>query len=187
MRVPPSGVRPTQDQLRQAVFSALGPAVPGARVLDCFAGTGAYGLEALSRGAAEVCWIERDARVLRTLKSNVVSLCGADHPTSRVLAGDVFQAGMLDRAGAGFDLVFADPPYGPGEEERMGGRFLELMTGPVLRPGGWVVWESPAAVAPPASPPGWQLVRDRRAGGSAWRLYGKPDENASGLPDPPAL
>jgi 16S rRNA (guanine966-N2)-methyltransferase len=174
LRVPRSGVRPTQDQLRQAVFSAIGPAVADARVLDCFAGTGAYGLDALSRGAAEVCWIERAAGALRTLKENVAALCGTAHPTSRVLAGDVFQPGMLDRAGTDFDLVFADPPYGPGEEERMGDRFLKLMTGPVLRPGGWVVWESPAAVAPPPPPPGWRLVRDRRVGGSAWRLYGKP-------------
>jgi len=76
LRVPRGDVRPAQDRVRLAVFSSLADRVPGARVLDLFAGTGAYGLEALSRGAAAATWVENDRRVLAVLRENVEALCG---------------------------------------------------------------------------------------------------------------
>ena len=175
LQVPRAGVRPAQDQLRQAIFSSLGAAVTGARVLDLFAGTGAYGLEALSRGAESACWIERDSRTLALLKTNARTLLGdADLARrARFIAGDALAPAVLSRAGEGFDLVFADPPYEAAEEGEWEQLMLQHLSGPVLKPGGWLVWESSGRSSVPELPSGWTLVRDRRRGNTAWRLYGK--------------
>jgi 16S rRNA (guanine966-N2)-methyltransferase len=97
--------RPMTDRVREGVFSALGSMVDGAVVLDLFAGTGAIGLEALSRGAATVVFVERSRRALRVLRSNIdaVGLGG------EVAAGDVDR--YLESPGRDFDLAFVDPPY----------------------------------------------------------------------------
>jgi len=103
-------LRPATDRMREAVFSSLGPLVEGARVLDLFAGTGAYGLEALSRGAAQVVCVEQQRQAVTALERNKVVVAkslGLGKPPVRVIAGDVFGAPL----GGGFDLVFADPPY----------------------------------------------------------------------------
>lgn len=175
LQVPRAGVRPAQDQLRQAIFSSLGAAVSGARVLDLFAGTGAYGLEALSRGAESACWIERDSKTLALLKANVHALLGAAGPSPRakVISGSALDPEVLSRAGEGFELVFADPPYEAAEDGGWELHTLRNLSGPVLRPGGWLVWESAARSPVPETPQGWSLVRDRRRGSTAWRLYGK--------------
>ena len=175
LQVPRTGVRPAQDQLRQAIFSSLGAAVTGARVLDLFAGTGAYGLDALSRGAESACWIERDSRTLALLKTNARTLLGdADLARrARFIAGDALAPAVLSRAGEGFDLVFADPPYETAEQGEWERQMLQHLSGPALKPGGWLVWESAARSCVPELPPGWTLVRDRRRGNTAWRLYGK--------------
>ncbi len=115
------GTRPTTDRVREAWFSVLAPELPGARVLDLFAGSGALGLEALSRGAASAVLVERSSRALRTLRENV-ALLGAEEE-AEVVRGDAL--GYLDglepeepdreEAGAApFDLALADPPYGRG-------------------------------------------------------------------------
>jgi 16S rRNA (guanine966-N2)-methyltransferase len=103
--------RPTADRVRVTLFDVLGPAVAGARVLDLFAGTGAVGIEALSRGAARVVLVERDQSALRALRANLATL-GASRAAARVMAGDVLQ--LLPELGAQegpFDFVFVDPPY----------------------------------------------------------------------------
>ena len=103
--------RPTADRVRVTLFDVLGPTVAGARVLDLFAGTGAVGIEALSRGAARVVLVERDQAALRALRANLAAL-GAPRAAARVLAGDVLR--VLPELGAQegpFDLVFIDPPY----------------------------------------------------------------------------
>src|SRR3954465_7399669 len=99
--------RPTSDRVREALFSILGP-LDGARVLDLFAGSGALGLEALSRGAAAATFVERERLALRALRDNVADL-GAD---AEVVAADarVFLRAARER-GAQYDLVFLDPPY----------------------------------------------------------------------------
>ena len=104
-------IRPTADRVRVTLFDVLGPAVAGARVLDLFAGTGAVGIEALSRGAARVVLVERDQSALRALRANLTAL-GAPRAAARVMAGDVLR--LLPELGAQegpFDLVFIDPPY----------------------------------------------------------------------------
>jgi 16S rRNA (guanine966-N2)-methyltransferase len=102
--------RPTADQVRIALLDTLMPWLPEARVLDLFAGAGGVGLEALSRGAAHVTFVERDARAVRALRANVTTL-GVER-AARVVRDDVLRAlGTLRRAGEGFDVVFLDPPY----------------------------------------------------------------------------
>jgi 16S rRNA (guanine966-N2)-methyltransferase len=110
--------------VRETLFDVLGPAVAGARVLDLFAGTGAVGIEALSRGAARVVLVERDQSALRALRANLAAL-GASRAAARVMAGDVLQ--VLPEIGAQegpFDFVFVDPPYATA----LAGRTLEALT-----------------------------------------------------------
>jgi 16S rRNA (guanine966-N2)-methyltransferase len=113
-------VRPTTDRVREAWMSAVGPELPGARVLDLFAGSGALGLEALSRGASEVVFVERARDALVALRANV-SVLGADEEVT-IVNDDVFR--FLDRRPAPFDVAFADPPYGTGDAVELVERFL---------------------------------------------------------------
>jgi 16S rRNA (guanine966-N2)-methyltransferase len=124
----PKGLRtrPTSDLLRQAIFNVVGARIQGAHVLDLFAGTGALGLEALSRGAAEATFVERDPRALTSLRTNLAGLGAAAR--ARVVTQNALVAlGALARAGERFDCVFLDPPYA-GEDAL---RCVE-----VLAPGG---------------------------------------------------
>jgi 16S rRNA (guanine966-N2)-methyltransferase len=101
-------------------MAAAGPDIPGARVVDLFAGSGALGLEALSRGADEVVLVERARDALRTLRENVASLDAGSEVT--IVGDDVFR--FLDRTDLPFDLAFADPPYGTGDARALVERFL---------------------------------------------------------------
>jgi 16S rRNA (guanine(966)-N(2))-methyltransferase RsmD len=107
---PRSGaVRPTTDGLRETLFNILGTRVPDARVLDGYAGTGGIGLEAISRGAAGVTFVERDRRVIAVLRRNVEA-CGAD-ARSTIVCADFLEARAGQAARGPFDIVFVDPPY----------------------------------------------------------------------------
>jgi 16S rRNA (guanine(966)-N(2))-methyltransferase RsmD len=103
------GVRPTSDRLRETLFNILGARVRGARVLDAYAGTGGVGLEAVSRGAAGVTFVERDRRTTALLRDNIAA-CGVEALCAVVCAD--FLDDRASRAAAGpFDIVFVDPPY----------------------------------------------------------------------------
>lgn len=106
--------RPTADRVKEAWFSSLQPQLPGAHVLDLFAGSGQLGLEALSRGAASVTFVERDRRALQALRANVAAV---DLPGARVVAAEVATALRATLDDAPFDLVVADPPYGMADAE----------------------------------------------------------------------
>lgn len=107
-----TGLRPTSDKLRETLFNILGPSIRGARVLDGYAGTGAVGIEALSRGAAHVTFVEQDPRAIGLMESNL-RLCG---PGERYAIIRAWFAGAGQRLGeAAFDVVFLDPPYGASE------------------------------------------------------------------------
>jgi len=108
--VPPSGTRPTSDRVREALFSALqaGPGLAGAAVLDLCAGSGALGIEALSRGAEYALFVESDRRAAGTLRANLADLGLAGVATLRVASAGAVLAGPAPRA---FDLVLIDPPY----------------------------------------------------------------------------
>jgi len=148
--------RPTADRMRETLFDVLGPAVAGARVLDLFAGTGAVGIEALSRGAARVVLVERDQSALRVLRANLAVL-GASRAAARVMAGDVLD--VLPELGAQegpFDFVFLDPPYATA----LAGRTLEaLAAARVCRDGTEVVVQHSTRTVLPAVP---GLVAHRR-------------------------
>ena len=115
LAVPPSGTRPTSDRVREALFSALAhdPGLDGAAVLDLCAGSGALGLEALSRGAAHVLLVESDRRAAAVLRRNVAAV---DLPGAQVRAAPAAAvlAGQADRA---FDLLLVDPPYATPDTE----------------------------------------------------------------------
>lgn len=115
--------RPTSDRIREAWMSSLAPRIPGARVLDLFAGSGALGLECLSRGAEEAVFVERSRGALRTLRANIRTLEAEE--SGRVIQGDAlaFVEGLEPHA---FDLALADPPYDRGYGARVAQQFLRV-------------------------------------------------------------
>ena len=106
------GLRPTSDRLRETVFNVLAPQIEGARVLDVYAGTGAVGIEALSRGAAHVTFVEQDSRAARLIETNLAR-CGVTERYAIIRAG--FAGAARGLVGEQPDIIFLDPPYGPAE------------------------------------------------------------------------
>jgi 16S rRNA (guanine(966)-N(2))-methyltransferase RsmD len=106
------GVRPTSDKLRETLFNVLSPRIAGALVLDGYAGTGAVGIEALSRGAAHVTFVERDPRAAALIAANL-GLCGVRDRYAIIRAR--FAGTERPPGGGAFDVIFLDPPYGAGE------------------------------------------------------------------------
>jgi 16S rRNA (guanine966-N2)-methyltransferase len=158
--------------------------IGGARFLDLFAGSGAVGLEAWSRGAERVVWVEGDGGVFRILKGNVTDLCGADagRETLRCVRADVL--GFVGSAADKFDVIFADPPYDK-RRVRTGESIAERLLAAVLRRGllaenGILILEQ-GADEPVPDAQGWQMIRDRRYGGSSLRFFvagGEADDSA---------
>lgn len=163
----PKGVvtRPTGDRVREAVFSIVG-SVEGARVLDLFAGSGALGLEALSRGAAHADFVERDARACRVLAQNVEKLGLGEG--AEIVRRDAVQA-LRDaaRSGRRYDLVLADAPY--EEWGALEARLGQLLAA-VVADGGLVVVETAAGVEP-ALP--LDLVTTRRYGSARITVFSR--------------
>ncbi|UCF78895.1 MAG: 16S rRNA (guanine(966)-N(2))-methyltransferase RsmD [Candidatus Eiseniibacteriota bacterium] len=126
--------RPTSSKVREAIFNLLGVHIEGARVLDLFAGSGALGIEALSRGACSALFVDSSALARRTIKKNLSAL---ELPSrGRVLGGGTKSVlGSLSRKGERFDIVFVDPPYGGGMAEET----LEAVSAGGLLTGGGVV------------------------------------------------
>ncbi|GAW33019.1 ribosomal RNA small subunit methyltransferase D [Roseovarius sp. A-2] len=157
-------LRPTSDRVRESLFNVLaggyGDPVTGAHVLDIFAGTGALGLEALSRGAERASFIESGRKALSLLRQNI-GLCRAE-AVCRVVAQDARKPGVSPTAP--HDLVFLDPPYGKG--------LGEVALAAALA-GGWVseaaliVWEESAAITPPE---GMHVIEERRYGDTVIRF-----------------
>jgi 16S rRNA (guanine966-N2)-methyltransferase len=162
--------RPTSDRVREALFSMLGP-IDGASVLDLFAGTGALGIEALSRGAANVLFVERDAAAVAALKGNLERLELAE-PLARVRVGEALVAlRSARRAGETYDLVFVDPPY---DQLRDSERELSALLPTVLGAGARVVVESDRR-APAELPLG--VVRRKRYGDTTITIHRTEDED----------
>jgi 16S rRNA (guanine966-N2)-methyltransferase len=149
-------LRPTTDRVRESLFSILNhhDVMGGARVLDVFAGTGALGFEALSRGAETVCFIENGRAALRLLSENQRKLRVEDETS--ILRRDALRPGLWSEAP--FDLIFLDPPYGQG----MGQTALQrLREGCWIADGAMVVWEENALMG---SPEGFDKIDARRYG-----------------------
>lgn len=159
-------VRPTQDMVREALFSMLMADVPGARFLDLFAGTGSVGIEAMSRGASEVYWIEGDRGVAKTTLRNVSEIVGSD-AEFRVVCSDVMRWIKSVGRNMAFDIVFADPPYADAKQDGCDGGLVALADalakGDVIARDGLLITEMPIA-APVISLEGWRLLRDRTYG-----------------------
>jgi 16S rRNA (guanine966-N2)-methyltransferase len=153
--------RPTADRVKEALFSSLQPRLAGARVLDLYAGAGGLGLEALSRGASAVTFVESDRRALRSLRANieVVALPGAE-----VVGLDVGRALTSDVLVGPFDLVLLDPPYRLSDEEL--GEVLVALA-PLLAPGAHVVVERDRRAGTPRWPAGLLPAEPRRYGDTA--------------------
>jgi 16S rRNA (guanine966-N2)-methyltransferase len=156
------GLRPTSDKLRETLFNILAARMDGARVLDLFSGTGAVGLEALSRGAAHVLAIDADRRALALAQRNATT-CGATADYT-IRSGDVLVELVRLAPPAVFDLIFLDPPYA---YTRVGE--VLVAAAPHLRFDGLVVLERATRVAPDI-PETFERVRDVRSGESSLTL-----------------
>jgi len=193
LKVPKSdAIRPTQDRVREALFSILQFEVPGADFLDLFAGSGAVGLEALSRGAKSATFVETSRRHAAVLRENLAMLLGsrcsgeagsssdsrsASASRAAVVTADCYRW-LSTYVGPGFSIGFADPPYALGEEKGYASVLATLAERGVIRPGGVFVAEM-TAVQKAEETPGWELVRDRTYGKTRlclWRREGLQDQ-----------
>lgn len=159
---PPEAVRPTMDRVRAAIFSSLGDAVPGARVLDLFAGSGAMGIEALSRGAASAVFVDANPRCAACVKTNL-RRTGLDGSVQTMDAMKFLEL----YASAQFDLIFADPPYAKQPDDRdFASELLRLPAlAAALPAGGTLILERLSGAKDPADCV-LSLVRARRYGES---------------------
>ena len=178
-------VRPTQDRVREALFSMLQNDIRGARFLDLFAGSGSVGLEALSRGAAEVAFVEQAPRSLASLAQNIAML--KVEARCRTIRADVYAwlsaangpngpnalnapNGLNAINGLGFDIAYADPPYAVGAEHGYATVLTRLAEGGFVKPDGLFIAEMASEQAPDNAP-AWELCRDRTYGQTRLAIY----------------
>ena len=161
LAVPKRGVRPTMDRVKAAIFSSLGDAVAGARVLDLFAGSGALGIEALSRGASSVVFVEEDPQSVDIIEGNL----GKTKLAGRVRQQDAFDFLRHSSTAETFQIIFADPPY---EKTKHGERYTEkLLTNEALprlleSSGVFVLEKRPNETLPKMK--FWRMIRQRTYG-----------------------
>ena len=155
---PTASLRPTPDRVRETLFNWLGQRLDGLACLDLFAGSGALGFEALSRGAERVVMVERDRATARALRDNARKL---DAKGAHVVESDALA--YVARAGETFDVVFIDPPYATD----LARRALDLLA-PRVAPGGRVYVESGEPLDAGA---GWRALREDRAGAVRYALF----------------
>lgn len=159
-----SGVRPTSSKVKDALFNSLGPRLAGARVLDLFAGTGRLGIEALSRGAGEAIFVERDPRNAALIRRNLTA--GGFRAQVR-RANALTEVAALGAEGRQFDLILLDPPYGRGLQaealRRLAGAAILAADGLAIAEGHWR--DDPGEVA------GLELVRAVRYGETALWVF----------------
>jgi 16S rRNA (guanine966-N2)-methyltransferase len=163
LRFPPRDeIRPTPDRVRETLFNWLAPRVPGARCLDLFAGSGALGLEALSRGAARVTFVERDAIAVRELRARLAEW-GANGAIVEHSDALRFLAGSAEP----FDIVFLDPPFA---STLLGDSCRLLEERHWLSAGALVYVETDAHTGLPPLPQTWQVSKTRQAGAVGYHL-----------------
>ena len=161
LAAPKRGVRPTMDRVKAAIFSSLGDTVIGARVLDLFAGSGALGIEALSRGAASVLFVEEDRQSIAAIKKNLAKV----NLTGRIRQENVFDFLRRSAGMENFQIIFADPPY---EQTKPGERYTEKLLSNEVLPqlldsdGVFVLEKRPNELIPAINL--WDVVRARKYG-----------------------
>lgn len=157
------GLRPTSERIRETLFNWLAPRIAGARCLDLYAGTGALGLEALSRGAGAVVFVERNRAAAAALERNAARL---DATNATIVAGDAL-AYLRSPRGGPFDIVFLDPPF---SENALADLCRLLAESALLAPGALVYLEDERSRPPVPLPAGWRTFRDRHAGNVRYSL-----------------
>lgn len=162
--LPTEGLRPTPDRVRETLFNWLAPIVHGGRCLDLFAGSGALGLEALSRGAASCDFVDTTATALRQIEHHLTVLAATSAGHCHGQSADTF----LAAAKGSYDIVFMDPPFGQGLLGPCAGALAER---DLLARDGLVYIETAVDEALPELPASWSLHREKFAGGVAYRLY----------------
>ena len=158
---PEPGLRPTPNRVRETLFNWLHPVIHGTRCLDLYAGSGALGVEAASRGAATVVLVDRDPQVVRTLREQLQMLA-ADQV--RVVQADV--GNYLSGTPETFDIVFLDPPF---RENLLPAAIRQLESGGWLAPEAWIYVEAEQGWVPEL-PDNWELYRSKRAGQVGYHL-----------------
>jgi 16S rRNA (guanine966-N2)-methyltransferase len=162
-----AGLRPTTDRVRETLFNWLAPQLPGARCADLFAGSGALGLEALSRGAAHCDFVDRSERASSAISKHLHTLGATDAADCYAMTAERF----LERCSASYDLVFVDPPFGADLLEST----CDLLdTGERLAPGAMIYLETAAQDGPVTLPQRWMPHRQKVMGGVLSRLYTLP-------------
>jgi 16S rRNA (guanine966-N2)-methyltransferase len=166
LRFPQSAaIRPTPDRVRETLFNWLAAATPGARCLDLFAGSGALGLEALSRGAAHVTFVEQDEAAARELRARLAEWGAGD---AHVVRGDAVR--YLGGTARPFDIVFLDPPFASDLLARAAALLEERQW---LRGGALIYLECAAREGLPALPQGWQTLKAKQAGEVGYYLFAR--------------
>jgi 16S rRNA (guanine966-N2)-methyltransferase len=164
LRFPASApIRPTPDRVRETLFNWLAAHVPGARCLDLFAGSGALGLEALSRGAAHVTFIERDPAAAQELRTRLTDW---DAPSALVKQMDALD--FLKQKSEAFDIAFLDPPF---DSDLLASAARLLNAGQSLAPGAFVYIEHPSREGTIPLPANWTRARTKQAGEVGYDLW----------------
>lgn len=158
-----SGVRPTGDRIRETLFNWLQAVTPGARCLDLFAGSGALGLEALSRGAGEVVFVERSNRLASALRNTLKTLAAEDR--AQVIAAEA--ARYLAHCRTRFDIVFLDPPFATDMLDEL---CATLEQQGLLNEAAYIYIETPKSGTPPLLPSNWSVTRAKIAGQVSYQL-----------------
>jgi 16S rRNA (guanine966-N2)-methyltransferase len=166
------GLRPTPDRIRETLFNWLAPHIAGARVLDLFAGSGALGLEAASRGAASVTLVEQHRLALAALRELLQRLA---LPQVQLLPGDALD--FLARDGSQYDLILLDPPFA---SDLLPAAIAAIVRHQRLAPGGFCYVEQPRSMPMPALPEGWTAHRSGRAGEVGYHLLHGPQRDLPG-------
>jgi 16S rRNA (guanine966-N2)-methyltransferase len=161
----PAGARPAAERVRQAVFASLGARIEGARVLDLYCGSGAYALEALSRGAAGAVGVDTGVAAVAAARANAKA-AGLDGAATFLRRDALAFSGTEARRRGPFDVVFADPPYAQDVASALLGRLA-----PALAPHAVVVVERRFAAGEPPDTAGYVLVADRRYGDTRVSVY----------------
>jgi len=157
------GLRPTSERIRETLFNWLTPRLAGARCLDLFAGTGALGLEALSRGAAETVFVEKSRQAVRTLRDNIAALQSTAATVHHADATEFLQS----VADGKFDIVFLDPPFAADILDDL---CRLLATTPILANGARIYLEEDRAKPDVSLPEGWQVIKTKNAGNVRFSL-----------------
>jgi 16S rRNA (guanine966-N2)-methyltransferase len=161
------GLRPTADRVRETLFNWLSPSISGANCLDLFAGSGALGMEALSRGASSCCFIDTAPAACEHIAANL-TLMQCDTATTHTAQAAQWLKQLNPTPSETFDIIFLDPPFGKNLAEEC---LVLIDQKQLARNDGLVYLETNRDEALPATPPHWQLHREKIAGQVNYRLY----------------